>query len=171
MRILYILLVVSLTSCSKNIDSALTAKELETKFSAHKQQYNQLREMITYDSKSLQQFKVGDERLGEYQLYDKGWAKQYGNYVPLERILSEYKLTQIRHQEYLNLLSVVGASEIELYKGSIFITLSASGYVFGGCLSQISYSPNNLKLEKPSWAQVYYNTKFTDNWGGETKCN
>ncbi|WP_076924296.1 hypothetical protein [Pseudoalteromonas sp. EB27] len=171
MRIFFILLIVSLTSCSKNIDSALTDKELETKFSEHKLQYTQLREMITDDSKFLQKFKVGNDRLGEYQLYDKGWAKQYGYYVSFVRILSEYKLTQTRYLEYLNLLSVVGASEIELYKGNVFVTLSSSGFVFGGCLSQIIYSPNNLKLERPSWAQVYYQAKLTDNWGGETKCN
>ncbi|MGR6874057.1 hypothetical protein ACU6U9_17500 [Pseudomonas sp. HK3] len=165
------LLLVCLTGCSKNIDTALTEKDLIAELSEHGQQYRLLREMITEDVKALQKFEVGEDRLGEYQLYDDGWAKRYDNYVPLEAILSEYSLTQSRHQEYLNLLSSAGASAIERYNGNVSIAISALGFVFGGCLSQIHYSPHKLELEKSSWAQVYHQAKFNDNWGGETKCN
>jgi hypothetical protein len=165
------LLFVCLSGCSKNIDSALTDKDLIAEFSTHEQQYKKLREMVTADANELQKFEVGNDRLGEYRLYDDGWAKQYGNYIPLEAILAEYSLTQSRLQEYLSLLSTTGASVVERYKGSVSISISSSGFVFGGCLSQIHYEPNMLTLEKPSWAQVYYQAKFSDNWGGETKCN
>ncbi|MBL52272.1 MAG: hypothetical protein CL590_00020 [Alteromonadaceae bacterium] len=171
MRGFIFLLIVGVSGCSKNIDSALTSKDLIAEFSKHEQQYKKLRDMVTADANELQKFEVGIHRLGDYRLYDDGWAKQYGNYISLEAILAEYSLTQSRLQEYLTLLSATGASVVERHKDSVSISISSSGFVFGGCLSQIHYEPNVLTLEKPSWAQVYYKAKFYDNWGGETKCD
>jgi len=170
-RGLILLLVVYLSGCTKNIDTALTDKELNAVFSKNEQEYKLLTKMITDDASTLQKFEIGDDRLGEYRLYDDGWAKEYGNYVPIDIILAEYALTESRYQEHLNLLSSAGASVIERYNGSVSIAISASGFVFGGCLSQIHFDPLKLELEKPAWAQVYYQAKFNDNWGAETKCN
>jgi len=83
----------------------LTDKELISAFSEYEKEYKLLIDMITNDANSFKKFEVGDERLGEYWLYDDGWAKEYGNYVPIEAVLAEYSLTQTRYQEYLHLLS------------------------------------------------------------------
>lgn len=171
MRGFLILLIVCLSGCSKNIDTALTDEDLKESFSKHEKQYKKLRQMISSDAKVRQKFEVGTERLGEYRLYDDGWAKNYGNFISLDVILAEYSLTQSRLQEYLSLLSATGASVVERYKDSVSFNISSSGFVFGGCLSQINYEPKMLKLEKPSWAVVYYQARFNDNWSGETKCN
>jgi hypothetical protein len=170
-RGLLFVLLACLISCSKNVDTALTEKELIAVFSEHEPEYKLLIEMVTDDASTLQKFEVGAEILGEYRLYDVGWAKKYGDYVPFENILAEYSITQLRYQKYLNLLTVAGASAVERYNGSVSIAIAASGFVFGGCLSQIHYNPNKLELEKPSWAQVYYQVNYNDNWGAETKCN
>lgn len=170
-REILVLLLACLSGCGNNIDNALTDEGLLEKFSDHEQHYKTLREMITSDAHELQIFAVADDRLGKYRLDDDGWAKQYGSYVPLEVILAEYSLTQSRYNEYLDLLSAAGASVVVRYNGSVSISISSSGFVFGGCLSQIQYDPDKIELEKPSWAQVYYQAKFSDNWGAETKCN
>ncbi|GGI85830.1 hypothetical protein [Shewanella gelidii] len=93
MRVFVFLLLVCLTGCSKNVDTALTDEELVAEFSEHEQQYILLRNMITHDAKVLKKFEIGDDRLGEYRLYDDGWAKQYGNHVSLESVLSSLELT------------------------------------------------------------------------------
>ncbi|MBU6953515.1 hypothetical protein [Hahella sp. HN01] len=166
-----LLLFICLSGCSKNIDNAMTDKDLIAEFSGHEQSFKLLIDMITADASSLQKFEIGNDRVGEYRLYDEGWEKQYGNYVPLEVVLAEYSLTKARHQEYLKLLSNTNASKIERYNGSVSVVISTSGFLFGGCISLIRYDPKKLELTKPSWAQVYYQAKFNDNWGGETKCN
>lgn len=69
------LLIVGISGCSKNIDSAFTDKDLIAEFSKHEKQYKKLRDMVTADANELQKFEVGNDRLGECRLYDDGWAK------------------------------------------------------------------------------------------------
>ena len=114
---------------------------------------------------------MASDRLGKYRVYDGGWAKEYGKYVPIGSALEEYSLTEVRYQKYLDLLSSAEASVVERYGNSVSIAISATGFVFGGCLTEIHYSPDKLSLEKPSWAQIYYQVQYNENWGGETKCN
>ena len=172
MRKISIFLVVLLcVACTKNTDEALNESELISNFEAHQESYSKMKDMIILDVRSQSYFKVGLDRIGEYSLDETGWYKNYNEYVPYDIVLGIYLLSHERVEEYLRLLKITGAEEVEYYNGNVAITVLANGFLFGGCLSQIYYQPNKVVLDRSSWANVYHSAVFSENWAGETECN
>lgn len=171
MRLILSFLIMLLSACGTNIDSAMDVQAMTSSYSEHQKSYNQLAKMILEDSKGRQKFEVGDDRIGDYRLYDKGWAKLYGNYVTLDIVLSESAITDKRHSDYIALLNRLGASVVAQYEQHVSITISATGLAIGGCLTQLLHKPSEFSLEKPPWAQVFHKADLGKSWYGITKCN
>jgi len=160
-----------LISCEKNIDNAMNEEALNQTFQMHKSKFKQLAQMIIEDSNNLKKLKISEKRIGEYSLHDEGWAKKYGEFVSIEIALKESSISLNRYQKYKSLLGRSESSKVLFYDNEVDITVSATGFVFGGCLSLVLYKPSGASLKKPSWAQVFYSTQFEENWYGVTRCD
>jgi len=171
MRPLIILVVFFLIACEKNIDKALDESDLKLVFTKNTSTFKALKKMIIIDSRSMEIFEVGEDRIGGYSLHENGWAKKYGTFVLLNDVLNEYNISQVRFDKYLSLLSKTGASSVSIYEGRVSFTVLSLGFVFGGCLSTIMSNPLPVALEKPDWAQIFYKVELKDNWFGVTYCD
>ncbi len=171
MRNFYFIFCLFLVGCTKNTNTAPNESELTKHFNEHHRSFDKLRSMIISDSHDLDYFQIREGKIGEYDLTEKGWSKDYGHYVPFSVVTGTYRLTSSRYDEYVQLLKSTKATAVDYYNGNVAISIFSAGFVFGGCISEIIYQPDKISLSRPSWATTYYQAYFDENWGAQTKCN
>ncbi|MFT2089558.1 hypothetical protein [Paraglaciecola sp. 2405UD69-4] len=170
-RFFCFIICVVLVACTKNTDKAPNEADLTEHYNKYQSSFEKLKKMIINDSRDLDNFQIREGKIGEYDLTEKGWSKEYGHYVPFSIVTGSYLLTNARYDNYVSLLKLTKASAVHYHGGNVSITIFSAGFVFGGCSSKIVYQPETVSLSRPSWATTYYQAYFNKNWGGNTQCN